>query len=71
MCYFRTDNSDCCPDYSAHCEGLVEVPGDGEPDRDWKIVYQEGVGQETISRPKQCQFGIYQFEGEFWLILVL
>lgn len=45
----RTTNSDCCPDYFSHCEGLAAD----------KLYYQEGPQAATLLRPPQdCQHGV-------------
>ena len=41
----RTHNSDCCPDYFTHCEGLPEIDFD-----------KNEIAPETLIRPEDSKF---------------
>ena len=47
----RTHNSDCCPDYFTHCEGLTSEAED-------TVYYQRGGEPSTIQRPTHCLHGV-------------
>ena len=51
----RTD-SDCCPDFFTHCEGLLDY----KPNP----VYVAGPSEETVTRPTNCQHGVLEVTGE-------
>ena len=71
-CVFRTQNSDCCPDYFPHCLGLtrpeveekdqVRPGGHSHPHpRNFllQVYYQERGQISTLSRPpSDCPAGI-------------
>ena len=45
----RTHNSDCCPDYFTHCEGLPEIDFD-----------KNEIAPETLIRPKDSKFEFHK-----------
>lgn len=47
----RTD-SDCCPDFFTHCEGLLDY----KPNP----VYVAGPSEVTVTRPTNCQHGVLE-----------
>ena len=42
----RTHNSDCCPDYFTHCEGLPEIQFDDEKDDEISSEYDDSSPEE-------------------------
>ena len=54
---FRTVNSDCCPDYFTHCEGLGPLPGP-------EALFQIAAAPETVIRPDSCEYGLLEVAGE-------
>lgn len=55
---YRT-NSDCCPDYFTHCEGLTLPSPPLELTRpDGPYVPQEAEPPVTILPPTGCEFGL-------------
>ena len=57
MYVFRTANSDCCPDYFNHCEGLT-------PSNDAKYQYQSAAAPLTIVKPLNCPYGLMDISGK-------
>ena len=59
--HFRTVNSDCCPDYFSHCEGLpLPLPTPEDP----VLFYQVGARPETVVRPQHCPHGVINVTGQ-------
>ena len=58
----RTVNSDCCPDYFTHCEGLSLDTGP-------EALYQTAAAPETIMKPDNCEYGLLEVTGEEHLVL--
>ena len=56
MVVFRTTNSDCCPDYFTHCEGLSVSD-------DKKYFYQSAAAPLSIIRPHDCPHGVLEISG--------
>ena len=53
----RTLNSDCCPDYFTHCEGL-------SLDKGPEALFQTAAAPETVMRPDNCEYGLLEVAGE-------
>ena len=53
----RTVNSDCCPDYFTHCEGLSLDSGP-------EALFQTAAAPETVMRPDNCEYGLLEVAGE-------
>lgn len=57
-------NSDCCPDYFTHCEGLT-LPSPDELTRpDGPYVPQEAEPPVTIMPPTGCEFGLLNISSD-------
>ena len=59
----RTHNSDCCPDYFTHCEGLTSEAED-------TVYYQRGGEPSTIQRPTHCLHGVLNINSRNLTILL-
>ena len=67
MSNVRTVNSDCCPDYFSHCEGLplpLPLPTPEAGTEEPELLYQVGARPETVVRPQHCPHGVINVTGQ-------